>query len=881
MSRVFDCVFNDKPVSLHNRSNGSDLWVETFASGERRSLQATDMLRTNEWVHLAVVVGPDDLKLHFNGALLSDRLVRDRDTFRSSEFTRSNFLGRSNAKVIFEQDGNFDGRIDEVRVWKGKRTEAQIRGTMFEALSGREPGLLALWNFESVTNNVVKDLSPGGHDARLAGGARVTEASLPGAASLARLDTVLQLPGANSYVELPPDIFNDLNDSTFEAWVKWEHLGGPGWNRAFNYGSARQDVSIGTRGADGLWFVVADGEARQLHEIIAPGVLTTGEWVHVAGVSGKNGMRLYVSGRLAGTNAYTGSFSALKSGKFNRLGKTVTPDDNDPSFQGQIDEVRVWRGERTESQIRENMFKQLSGSEPGLAALWNFDHVEDRLARDAGPGGHHGRLAGSASTVASRLPGAAEMPSILEGTVLNATGGQAPFARVILIVNGQIHRLASADLEGNFQFRLRGTLAPQVFALKNKRIAKLAECHVEPFGTTRVDMKLGGSEPDPALVSELKAVLVEGLLDKTRPDHELAAAALTDLQVPDPSVVAALVSVLDNPRASARDAALSALAVLPIPASLQPVYEKRSRAMAYLFGGLLIPFAAFHLLLFAFFPQVRSNLYFAAYAATAAWGIIQEVGMDAASLSGADLTPVLILGIANSLFGLRLLYSFFYDRLPRLFWVFLIAGVLGALPAILTQSSVPLMEGFRRPGSLDARGLMFLLSVAIVGLASLATGVEMFRVVVLAIIRRKRGARIIGGGMMANFLFPVAAALGNAFFEDFLRDLLGYPVWEYLSNMGAVVFAGCASLYLAGDFARTYRNLASAKEEIERKNRDLAAASRDAEEARAVADEANKAKSAFLANMSHELRTPLNAIIGYSEMLEENSGRLEPAGVHP
>lgn len=41
----------------------------------------------------------------------------------------------------------------------------------------------------------------------------------------------------------------------------------------------------------------------------------------------------------------------------------------------------------------------------------------------------------------------------------------------------------------------------------------------------------------------------------------------------------------------------------------------------------------------------------------------------------------------------------------------------------------------------------------------------------------------------------------------------------------------------------------------------------EAEEARHIAEQANRTKSAFLANMSHELRTPLNAIINFTELV--------------
>ena len=67
-------------------------------------------------------------------------------------------------------------------------------------------------------------------------------------------------------------------------------------------------------------------------------------------------------------------------------------------------------------------------------------------------------------------------------------------------------------------------------------------------------------------------------------------------------------------------------------------------------------------------------------------------------------------------------------------------------------------------------------------------------------------------------------------------------------------------------------------EELKTINDELLARSTELERLRAVAEEANRAKSAFLAAMSHELRTPLNAIGGYAQLLEMGiHGPITPA----
>src|SRR5882724_6489599 len=102
---------------------------------------------------------------------------------------------------------------------------------------------------------------------------------------------VLELDGTGGYVELPPNIFNDLEEATVEAWVRWDDFGGAAIKRSFNYGGALQDMSITSdQPSQGdsatLGLVVCDGAHKITHWLDVPGILRARKWCHIAAVSG-------------------------------------------------------------------------------------------------------------------------------------------------------------------------------------------------------------------------------------------------------------------------------------------------------------------------------------------------------------------------------------------------------------------------------------------------------------------------------------------------------------------------------------------------------------------------------------------------------------------
>jgi len=339
---------------------------------------------------------------------------------------------------------------------------------------------------------------------------------------------VLSLDGDGDYVRLPANIFNDLTEATVEGWVRWESFGDV--SRFFDFGKARQAMVIADMaGISGLTFFIYD-EKGQKREIEVAGVLRSGEWFHIAGVSGKAGMKLYLNGVLVGENEYTGSFSAIKNGDNNYFGKShfrqsIWGYGTDTDFHGQMDEIRVWQVARTRAQIQQTMYQTLTGNEPELIGLWSFDNGD---ASDSSPNGYNGVLVDNAHGVAAELPtpGELSIPTKLSGTVTDAAGKPISNAAVRLEKDGEEIAETKTDVSGHYL----------IFALLRKAgLYDLSAKHDE-LGAWHLGFRMrAGEERHLDLVLE-EAISIEGILlmlDNATPHVSVPVQAIRDGEVID------------------------------------------------------------------------------------------------------------------------------------------------------------------------------------------------------------------------------------------------------------------------------------------------------------------------------------------------------------
>ncbi len=98
--------------------------------------------------------------------------------------------------------------------------------------------------------------------------------------------------------------------------------------------------------------------------------LVTGQWYHVAYVRNGATGSVYLDGNLEGTHAVE---FVLAGGDRWSLGQEYDGGAISNFHNGRLDEVRIWNIVRDVGEINATMNNELTGSEPGLMAYYNFN----------------------------------------------------------------------------------------------------------------------------------------------------------------------------------------------------------------------------------------------------------------------------------------------------------------------------------------------------------------------------------------------------------------------------------------------------------------------------------------------------------------------------
>ncbi len=211
----------------------------------------------------------------------------------------------------------------------------------------------------------------------------------------------------NGFIRIPDSDVLDLSDEgTLSAWIYLE--GYKNFMGIIHKGEFRDwsdeaySLQFWTNRKLAITFTTATGTKK----LIGNQKLQNGQWYHVAGTWGPNGMALYVNGELDASNniAAVGvpSIGSVQIGS--QLSENYNSYYKNLPFIGIIDDARIYRRTLTADEIRAQ-YEQAIGSDdtPQLIALYEFEEVTPPVPApvghwkldDSAAGGSGGGIAGA------------------------------------------------------------------------------------------------------------------------------------------------------------------------------------------------------------------------------------------------------------------------------------------------------------------------------------------------------------------------------------------------------------------------------------------------------------------------------------------------------
>ena len=248
--------------------------------------------------------------------------------------------------------------------------------------------------------------------------------------------------------------------------------------------------------------------------------------------------------------------------------------------------------------------------------------------------------------------------------------------------------------------------------------------------------------------------------------------------------------------------------------------------------------------------ELRANL-----TAQVALAVLVGVGAALVVLIGQWPFPLFSFGILAAAFGLAWIVRSWSRRNSQTATHLLVWGLLALLLSAMVLFAEPWVP--------------FLAPVVIIVSAMLIERSGFFVVILVEVL----GVWLTAYGMRTYPLVELTAVLAASAVLTSIATRAFYTAldWAWTMQQEAAQRLEVVQEHRA-ELHRALKSLDIADSVLRRANRDLAAARRQAEQARQI-------KEQFAANVSHELRTPLNLILGFSEIMCSVAGGLWPHGL--
>ncbi len=184
---------------------------------------------------------------------------------------------------------------------------------------------------------------------------------------------VVNLKGQNEYIKgLNPRL--TTTTFTFELFVKPNKVNNALQNLAgYEFGNTLLFRTLkGNDDKTNFQFLVNTGNGLKTMTSSEP--LIENEWHHLAGVYDGNQVHFYINGKKTTPSQNSSGTASINRDIFISANPfNYTTYYKNRHFNGQIDEVKLWKTAKTASQIRADFYKTVSKTDPNLALYYNFN----------------------------------------------------------------------------------------------------------------------------------------------------------------------------------------------------------------------------------------------------------------------------------------------------------------------------------------------------------------------------------------------------------------------------------------------------------------------------------------------------------------------------